>query len=387
MKIATLIADTNPSAGGLYHSVRGLSSACASQGHDVQVFAMGEALEESRRHWQPLKLHDFRTVPPHVYGIAPGMIQAIKDFAPDIIHTHGIWTFNSLAASLVAKKIHAPIVVSPRGMLHAHALKVSRYKKKVMGGLFENRFLRSCDCVHALNEVEAQNIRNYGLNQPISVVPNGVSLPDISACRLPQLETRDVVFVGRIHPIKNIGNLIRAWARFIDSEIVDIHRYRLTIAGWQDGNYLEEYQQLARSLGCSDRISWPGPVHEDVKSALLKSAYAFVLPSLSEGHPMSVIEAWSYGVPVLMTPECNIPQGYEVNAAIRIETDVEGILEGLVDLANTDAQALAEMGGVGRELVSREFEWSKLARQMLLTYEWLLEGGSSPECLFAEGRD
>jgi len=61
-----------------------------------------------------------------------------------------------------------------------------------------------------------------------------------------------------------------------------------------------------------------GPAFGEEKEELLRSASAFILPSFSEGLPMSVLEAWAYGLPVVITPECNLPEGFAFQAALEI---------------------------------------------------------------------
>ena len=69
-----------------------------------------------------------------------------------------------------------------------------------------------------------------------------------------------------------------------------------------------------------------------VNNSLLQEVDAFILPSFSEGLPMSVLEAWAYQLPVVMTDFCNLPEGFEAGAAIRIEPDAESVFQGLEKL-------------------------------------------------------
>jgi poly(glycerol-phosphate) alpha-glucosyltransferase len=96
---------------------------------------------------------------------------------------------------------------------------------------------------------------------------------------------------------------------------------------------------------------------------------------------MSVLEAWSYGLPVLMTDHCNLPDGFAANAALRIGTDVESIAAGLQALLSLPCPSLVAMGDAGRTLVERQFTWPRIAAQMKEVYEWVLGGGSKPECV------
>ena len=97
---------------------------------------------------------------------------------------------------------------------------------------------------------------------------------------------------------------------------------------------------------------------------------------------MAVLEAWSYGKPVLMTPECNLPEGFAANAAIRIQPTVGSIDQGLQELFRLPSSELCSLGANGRRLVSERFTWPKIAAEMKSVYEWVLGGGTKPGCVF-----
>jgi glycosyltransferase involved in cell wall biosynthesis len=109
-----------------------------------------------------------------------------------------------------------------------------------------------------------------------------------------------------------------------------------------------------------------GPAFGDAKDALLRRADAFILPSFSEGLPMSVLEAWSYGLPVLMT------EGFAAEAAIRIGTGVRGqgsgvrgqpmgIDEGMRTMMEMSDSERVAMGQHGRALAEQNFTWPQVA--------------------------
>ena len=84
-----------------------------------------------------------------------------------------------------------------------------------------------------------------------------------------------------------------------------------------------------------------GPQFNDAKAACYANCDAFILPSFSEGVPMVVLEAWAYSKPVVMTPECNLPEGFGTNAAVRIETNVKSIVQGLEQLLRSPSSGLS----------------------------------------------
>ena len=239
-----------------------------------------------------------------------------------------------------------------------------------------------------------------------------------------------LLFLGRIHPKKGLAGALRAWADIQNSKskIQNSKQWQFVIAGWDQGGHEAELKALCTELGLriasgttkdtnsheneeaglrlagradtadsdnlklnSYKLKTPspeaedadvlffGPAFEEEKKALLRSAEAFVLPSFSEGLPMSVLEAWSYGLPVVMTPECNLPEGFAKQAALEIRSG-EGSFQGSDFSFQHGLRALLEMSGAergsmgmrGRRLVEDRFTWPKVAEQMKEVYESLL---------------
>ena len=87
---------------------------------------------------------------------------------------------------------------------------------------------------------------------------------------------------------------------------------------------------------------------------------------------MSVLEAWAYAKPVLMTPECNLPEGFEANAALRIGSSADEIAAGLKQLVEMSYGDRAAMGTRGRTLAATKFAWPRIGEQMRAVFEWVL---------------
>jgi poly(glycerol-phosphate) alpha-glucosyltransferase len=122
----------------------------------------------------------------------------------------------------------------------------------------------------------------------------------------------------------------------------------------------------------SAEVLFYGSAFGEEKEALLRSAEAFILPSFSEGLPMSVLEAWAYGLPVVMTPECNLPEGFASGAALEIRSGEGSFQDGMRTLIEMTDQERAAMGLRGRRLVEERFTGSKVAAQMRRLYEEVL---------------
>jgi len=96
---------------------------------------------------------------------------------------------------------------------------------------------------------------------------------------------------------------------------------------------------------------------------------------------MTVLEAWSYAKPVLMTPECNLPVGFSAEAALRIGSSADEIAAGLNQLFEMSDDGRAAMGTRGRTLAAVRFSWRRIGEQMRTIYEWVLDSGAPPETI------
>ncbi|MEN7972435.1 MAG: glycosyltransferase [Verrucomicrobiota bacterium] len=388
----TALTTCSRKAGGLFYSVRWLSKALARQGCRMKVFSPpDEYSQQDVSMWDPVPVEFYPAFGP--LQTSPRLRSMLARSGADLVHVHGIWLDSQWAAMQHQKKNNIPVVVSPRGMLDPWAIGNSAWKKRWVGKLFARRALEQATCIHALCRSEAESIRAYGLKTPIAVIPNGVELPALqtssgetpvrrnsreSAHAVSASSKKQLLFLGRIHPKKGLEQLLRAWAKNPGSWRGE---WELLIAGWDDGGHEQGFKDFAAKLGIESSVSFVGPQYGDEKEALLRSVNAFILPSFSEGLPMSVLEAWSFGLPVVMTDFCNIPEGFGANAAIRIEPDSESIADGLLMLMDMADDNLETMGLNGRKLVEQEFTWSGIAEKMQQVYDWCLTGTNPPECM------
>jgi poly(glycerol-phosphate) alpha-glucosyltransferase len=198
-----------------------------------------------------------------------------------------------------------------------------------------------------------------------------------------------LLYLGRLHPKKGLANLLEAWSR---TRKIQNKEWLLAIAGWDQGGHEAELKRQATDLGLQwqdlpsrspgdKTLFFLGPQFGNAKRTIYSQCDAFILPSFSEGLPMVVLEAWAYGKPVLMTPECNLPEGFAAHAALRIEPSINNITEGLRQLFGMSHDERQTMGKRGLALVKDRFAWSKIAADMMSVYRWMAGGGIKPDCM------
>lgn len=381
MKVGMVTASVSRHGGGIHEVVRRSAIELHRRGSNVRVFGLSdEHFVEDHEAWMPVAVSAFRHRGYKLFGYAPDLLPAIRSAAPDVLHNHGLWMYPSVASVRWSKLTQRPYIISIHGMLDPWAVTHSYWKKKVAGMMYEHRHLTNAACLHALCSAEADAIRRYGLSNSICVIPCGIDLPCLADEKLAR-QKNVLLFLGRLHPKKGLLNLLTAWQRLQLDGAPTVAGWELWIAGWDQGNHELELRKCSAEYGIEASVKFLGPKFGTDKDLLLRSVDAFVLSSFSEGLPVSILEAWAYGLPVVMTRACNLPQGFETGAAICIETPPPAIARGLLDIMSMSEAERSTMGIRGRHLVEEQFSWTSHAEQMSSVYSWMSGAGPRPGCV------
>lgn len=314
-------------------------------------------------------------------GIAHTIADKVHKETVDLVHDHGAWLPNNAAAALAARWHDVPLVITPRGMVEPWAMRQQAWKKSLGWHLYQSHVLKSADLLHATSDLEARNLRNLGLSNPIAVIPNGVEIPETWKQKPTQEEPRRALFLSRLHPKKGLPNLVDAWANLRPDE------WELVIAGPDANGHRAEIEGQVQRHGIEEGVRFVGPVYGEEKWNLYRSSDLFVLPTHSENFGVVVAEALASGVPALTTKGAEWAILEERNCGWWIDIGVESLVAGLRDaMGRSDAERL-EMGQRGRRVAEEEFSWDSVAQRMLRAYRWLLKGTEQPSFVWAGGVD
>lgn len=361
MRVLHVVGSLDREWGGLATYVSELAAGLAELGHAVQVI--------SRSHPQS----DSQPVGKAVCIPLPAALKTWDSLfdAADVVHVHGLWLPLYHRALVTGRRFQKPCVLSTHGMLEPAAMKFSRWKKRLAWWGYQRNDLKSASLVHATALSERENLRAVGLTQPLAVLPPGVSLPaDLSAVEQP---VRQALFLGRIHPVKGIVNLIEAWA------LVRPRGWKLVLAGPDEKGHLAEVMRALAIHGLEQHVEYRGPAFGGEKARLMRSASLFVAPSLTENFGIAIAEALAHGLPVVTTrgtPWASLP---EERCGWWVPVGVEPLATALREATSLEAGELRIMGRRGRALVEREFAWPRLALEMSGIYRWLLGQAPKPD--------
>lgn len=375
--IVQAIASVENMSAGTTYCVTRLSEALAEAGHHVELLTTGPAGD-----WREGNLRTKSCA----IGFARAPIAGRLRFSPEyraeliaaaaagaLIHSNGLWLMPNIYPSSVALRCRRPLVVSPHGMLAKAALAFSPMRKRVFSALVQRSALEAVKCFHATSLMEHDDIRAYGLNAPIAVVPNGIDLPAAATTTPRETGPRTVLYLGRLHPIKGLDRLLAAWARLEARHPA----WRLRIVGPSHHDHRFELEALAVSLKLC-RATFEDGVYGAEKQAALHAADLLVLPSQNENFAMVVAEALASGRPVISTKGAPWSGLVEHGCGWWIDHGVEPLATALGEAMAMPRASLDAMGENGRAWMARDFSWERIAAGMAEVYRWCLGHGDRP---------
>lgn len=346
--------------------------------HDRQWAASSSGLPADR-------ICGFTASAPHVLRWSRAMERMANDQAAriSILQLHALWTGLSRIPNQLRDCHSIPTVITPHGSLQKWALRKSRWKKEVALILYERSNLRNASCFHAVGENEISDIRDFGLVNPVAVIPNGISNDWLQSkgCGMDfrrkygiSANRRIILFLSRITPIKGLPMLLEALDK-IRKRFAD---WCLVIAGADEFNHRAEVEADIEKRGLADCVILPGPLFGQIKRDAFDAAELFVLPSFSEGAPIVILEALGSNVPVLATKASPWPQLESHACGWLTDITANAIAGALEDALSCSPDHLRQMGVRGKKLVTERFTWTTSAEMTIDLYKWLLGKAGRP---------
>lgn len=339
---------------GIYVAVRELAIAQQQAGGDVHLLVDGVWPEDGVRA-AGVQVHTVSG-----FGAARRMLRTLA-VAGGVLHSHMVWSPISLLPLLAGRPPGMRAVVSTHGCLAPEAMRTKRFKKVAGWHVLFRRATRAHDAIVATFEEEREQIAAYRLGRPILIVPNTVSPPPPQTV----VKQRTVGFIGRLHPIKGVLELVQAWTQ-VAAAFPD---WRLRLVGPpEDADYAAKLRELAAR---TPSITVEPPVFGAGKWQFLAECELVAVPSHSENFCYVVAEAYLAGTPVLTTTGVPWPELEPLQLGWRGAGDAAALAQQLRRaLSATDADRRT-MGARGRDFVDARFSHAAVARTSFAAYESL----------------
>lgn len=296
----------------------------------------------------------------------------------DIIHLHEIYTFMHLWAAFLARINNIPYIITAHGtmMLKKEEGRVAR--KNLFYCLGGKRLLDSASGIIALTKDEKKSFIRLGLKEKnIKIIPNGLNTKLYKNSgnadkfrkkfHIPG-NTRILLFLGRIHQKKGINLLIKSLVHLKK----DFTNLFLVIAGpVEDKDY---YSTLVREVDdnkLDDSVFFTGVLSEEDKKCAYRVSDIFVLTSYAEGLPVSILEAASAGLPVLVSKYCGIPEVTSYKAGLVVDTITGDIISGIEKILS-HSNYRKYFGRNGQKMVEEKFNLEKVSTDVENLYASIL---------------
>ena len=379
--------------GGILEVERNLALQFHHKGVYIDVISLEDKnTENDRDSWLPLKPLCHKVAGYKPIGYSKTYLPSLMSSEANVGHIHSLWSYTSYALYQWAKNKNRPYVLTPNGMLDKWALNNSKWKKKPALFLFMNRVLENAACIQVNTRHEYNCVREFGLKNPVCLVTNGVLIPDLNKKYVAPWEKLEkaknkkiLLYLSRVHPKKGIDFMLEAWKNIL-VENENSASWHLVLVGFKFNNdpYENKLISYIDENGLNDSVSLIEGQYGTDMQACYANCTAYILPSLSEGVPIAVLNAWSFAKPSLITPECYLPEGFEANACIKISPDAAGTQQGISEMLNLSENELKQFGQRARTLAEEKFSWTAIANQLQEVYEWILNNKKIPSSLIKD---
>lgn len=358
-----------------------LSKALVNNGNDVTILTtdMKNRFERNVGYKNPeisngVKIYRFKNISNrlawdrYIYtdiGICNYLHKNIKNF--DIVHLHDFRSVQTIATAYFCHKHKIPFVIQP----HGAPLATNHLLKCILDKTFTRYALDKSSFIISLTNDERNRLIESGIQQnKIKMLPNGIEqTPSRSNAttsfkrffNIPD-DIKIILFLGRIHPIKGIDLLLKAYHQSINK----LERCKLVIVGPDYGD-LRRIERMVSELGLNDDVRIIGHLDGHMKDMAYQEASLYVLPSKFETYPMTVLESLVNGTPVIVTDRCGIADMIKDRFGLVCEYDENKLAYAIQFLLNNSDLSM-KFGIDGKNYVSNELNWEKISTKAIGIY-------------------
>ena len=283
---------------------------------------------------------------------------------PDLVVFHETYRaeYLKIAKNLRINKI--PYIIIPHGELTKEAQKKKWLKKKAANFLLFNKFINGAAAIQCLSQRELETTK-FGKKKFIGT--NGFDMPKIRKNDFNENKI-NFTYIGRLDPFhKGIDLMIKAIALRKDLLLENncfFNLYGPDRFGWGD-----EIQKMISENGIENLVQLHSEVSGAKKEDILLDTDVFIQTSRFEGMPMGILEALSYGLPVLITEGTTLGSCVrEYNAGLVSETSAVSIAE-ILEKTVEEKSFFLEKGKCAVDLIKDNFEWSIVADNTVEEYK------------------
>lgn len=283
---------------------------------------------------------------------------------PDVVIFEGFYNLKDVFTAKYLRKKNVPYVIVPRGSLTRFAQHIGSFakqiKKRVANIVYFKEYTKKALMLRFLTNGELE-CSGSGWNPNYCVIPNGCTIPS-KRKREFDLSKINAIYIGRID-YHNKGLDILCEAINAKKDLLREHNFKLNVYGPLRNYKYSDFRTLSAYIytqDLRDLIELKGEVRGAAKEKALLESDVFFLTSRSEGHPMGLLEALSYGLPVLVTPGTNMADEIKHSDSGWVcQTDSVSIADALMDIiANLETLLRKSANAL---TLSKSYSWDNIA--------------------------
>lgn len=228
--------------------------------------------------------------------------QQVKSIQPDFIYLNSMYSRYFTIYPLLMQRLHlinSKIILAPRGMLKSSAVQFKSSKKKIFLTAFRQMRLHRYIHFHATDKTEEQDVRKYfGNNVKLSLASNFPGMiKDYPGSIIKKASELSVIFIGRLHPVKNLDFLLKT-LQSVKGNL------SLTIVGnAEDEDYVKHCKNIVNSFSPNIQVQFAGEIPNNELWKIIAQHHIFALPTQGENFGHAIFEALSAGKPVLISDQ------------------------------------------------------------------------------------
>lgn len=296
----------------------------------------------------------------HYYRNQAQFAEYVSRYIPDIVVFHSLYEWQQITYSSILRKFKIPYILVFHGGASCDNAKKGWLKKKIANLIFFNKFIRNASRVVYLNKNELSKSVFRSINDNYAIIPNGIDLPNNpKSIQLNGIMT--ITFISRMDYYgKGLDVLIPAMKKLKDEGWSD--RIRFKLYGTAEPNVTKMLEELSLIADCG------GFVTGKAKCDAFEISSINILPSRSEGMPMTILESLSYGRPCIVTRMTNMAELIEENNCGWV---IDLTVESIVETIKNAYKDLRENGNAYQQRcrkVASEYSWDIIAKRSINLY-------------------
>ncbi|MBU3897188.1 MAG: glycosyltransferase [Nanoarchaeota archaeon] len=290
MKIAFFTETYHPQVNGVVTVIDAYKKELEARGHKVYIFAPKPGKKE--KDVFRFKSTKFKPYPEYMISLpGRGIVKRMREIRPDVIHLHGPFT-SAMIGLTVGKIFNIPTVITYHTHITEYTQYLSKYGKNItkkIAAKYVKWFHNRADIVISPSKSIEKELRIYGVKKPIRVISTGVDFK-IKNRKQNINKIPIILHVGRLCKEKEVDVIIKVLKKIEKGNLI------ITSKGPDE----ERLKSIVKKLELTKRVKFTGYISDKHRDILYKKADMFISASSSETQGLVVLEAMSYGCPVIV---------------------------------------------------------------------------------------